>query len=108
MLYALSLKKYKELTYQMKKRLIGVLTAVLLVSGGAVVASADSSASNKTWPSFEEMKSHMQVMHPNLSEEQLQEMYNNCPRNHEGMQVNGKGYGMGQQYRFHGQTGQNN
>ncbi|GEN31192.1 MULTISPECIES: hypothetical protein [Bacillaceae] len=59
----------------MKKLLIGILTGAVLLGSASFVA-AESNGSGIL--NFEEMKPHIEEMHPNLSPEQQEEMFNNC------------------------------
>lgn len=58
-----------------------VLAAVALVLalGTAVYAATDKDTG------FKQMLPHMKQIHPDVSEQQLQEMYNNCNSNGNGM-----------------------
>ncbi|BCG60444.1 FAD/FMN-containing dehydrogenase [Paenibacillus sp. URB8-2] len=75
----------------MKKTWI-VLAAVTMVFalGTAVYAATDKDKG------FQEMLPQMKQMHPDVSEQQLQEMYNNCKSNGKGMSgmMNGEAGGM--------------
>jgi hypothetical protein len=71
----------------MKKVWIVLATvAMVLALGTAVYAATDEDSG------FKQMLPQMKQMHPNVSEQQLQEMYNNCKRNGNGMSgmMNGK------------------
>lgn len=69
-----------------------VLAAVAMVFalGTAVYAATDKDSG------FNQMLPQMKQMHPDVSEQQLQEMYNNCSSNGSGMSgmMNGGGNGM--------------
>ncbi|MGP3560236.1 hypothetical protein [Geobacillus sp. BK01] len=57
----------------MKKVTGGLLAAALVLGAGTAVLA------NTNGPlSFEQMLPHMKSMHPDLSERQLQDMYNAC------------------------------
>lgn len=60
----------------MKKLAIGVLGAVLVLGLGTAVFAAGNSGEEGF--SFEQMLPFMQKMHPDASNEQLQEMYKAC------------------------------
>jgi hypothetical protein len=62
----------------MKKKLIAVITATSLVLGIGSVALANSDNEVFENFNFKEMLPFMQEMHPDLEEEQLEEMYNRC------------------------------
>lgn len=59
----------------MKKLVIGILTGTVLL-GGATFVAADSNGGN--FFNFEDMKPFMEKMHPGLSVEQQEEMFNFC------------------------------
>lgn len=59
----------------MKKKLIAVITATALVLGIGSVAMANSDGDGFENFNFKDMLPFMQEMHPNIDEEQLEEMY---------------------------------
>ncbi|QOY36864.1 hypothetical protein AWH56_004210 [Anaerobacillus isosaccharinicus] len=76
----------------MKKKVIAVLTATSLVLGIGSVALANSDNDVFENFNFKDMLPFMQEMHPDLEEEQLEEMYNRC--HGEGGMMQGKMGGM--------------
>ncbi|AST91713.1 MAG: hypothetical protein ABF649_07780 [Bacillus sp. (in: firmicutes)] len=56
----------------MKKLVVGILTGAVVL-GGATFAAADSNVFN-----FKDMKPFIEQMHPNLSLEQQEQMFNAC------------------------------
>lgn len=74
----------------MKKVWLGITTVVLVMgigTAGAYAASADNNTGGDR-SFFEQMLPHAKQMHPELSDQQIEQMYNNC---HNG---NGTGRGM--------------
>lgn len=64
----------------MKKIWIGLAAAAMVLAlGTAVYAATDKDTG------FKQMLPQMKQMHPDVSEQQLQEMYNNCNSNGNGM-----------------------
>lgn len=59
----------------MKKIVIGILTGAVLL-GSATFVAADSNGDN--FFNFEDMKPFMEKMHPNLSADQQEQMFNAC------------------------------
>ncbi|WP_068672949.1 hypothetical protein [Oceanobacillus sp. Castelsardo] len=59
----------------MKKLVVGLLTGAVLL-GSATFVAAESNENGIF--NFEEMQPHIEEMHPNLSPEQQEEMFNNC------------------------------
>ncbi|WNF36495.1 hypothetical protein RJD24_19045 [Bacillaceae bacterium IKA-2] len=59
----------------MKKKLIAVITATALVLGIGSVAMANSDRDVFENVNFKEMLPFMQEMHPDIDQEQLEEMY---------------------------------
>ncbi|APC49053.1 MULTISPECIES: hypothetical protein [Bacillaceae] len=59
----------------MKKLVVGLLTGAVLL-GSATFVAAESNGNGIF--NFEEMQPHIEEMHPNLSSEQQEEMFNNC------------------------------
>ncbi|MBU8908735.1 hypothetical protein [Desertibacillus haloalkaliphilus] len=59
----------------MKKIIIGVLTGAVLLGGTTFVAANSNGSDGFT---FEEMKPFIEQMHPNLSSDQQEEMFNAC------------------------------
>lgn len=76
----------------MKKVWLGITTVVLVMgigTAGAYAASADNNNNTGGDRSFfEQMLPHAKQMHPELSDQQIEQMYNSC---HNG---NGRGQGM--------------
>lgn len=62
----------------MKKKLIIVITAMVLGLGIGTVAMANSDSEVFENFNFQDMLPFMQDMHPNFDEEQLEEMYESC------------------------------
>jgi hypothetical protein len=54
-----------------KKLVIGLLTGAILLGGAGTYAYAQTDG-------FQEMKPFMEKMHPELSSNELEQMYNNC------------------------------
>lgn len=62
----------------MKRVLLGTLCATFLLGAGTVVfATTNTNEENKTL-SFEKMKPLMEEMHPDLSNDELEDMYQTC------------------------------
>mgnify|MGYP001248576379 CR=1 FL=1 len=59
----------------MKKFIIGVISGAVLLGSASFVA-AESNGNG--FLNFEDMKPHIEQMHPDLSPEQQEEMFNNC------------------------------
>lgn len=59
----------------MKKVIIGIVTGAVIL-GGATFVAADSYGDK--FFNFDEMKPHMEKMHPDYSSEQLEQMFNAC------------------------------
>ncbi|WP_188207267.1 hypothetical protein [Alkalibacillus aidingensis] len=59
----------------MKKLLMGILIGAVLI-GGATFVAADSNGNG--FFNFEDMQPLMEQMHPELSPEQQEEMFNDC------------------------------
>lgn len=59
----------------MKKIVVGVLAGAVLL-GSATFAAADSNGNG--FLNFDDMKPAMEQMHPELSSEQQEEMFNSC------------------------------
>lgn len=76
----------------MKKRLIAVITATSLVLGIGTIAMANTENEVFGKFNFHEMLPFMQKMHPDMNEEQLEEMFNRC--HGEGGMMNGSNQGM--------------
>lgn len=72
----------------MKKLVIGILTGAVLL-GSATFVAAESNGNGLF--NFEEMKPYIEEMHPNLSPEQQEEMFNNC-HGENGMMQNNTGF----------------
>lgn len=73
------MKIHKEDT-KMKKWVVSIVTAVLVIGIGSVsVASAPSDGKFN----FGDMLPFMKQMHPNLSDQQLEDMFNNCHQNNQ-------------------------
>lgn len=75
----------------MKKIIIGILTGAALF-GGVTFVAADSIKDN--FFDFEDMKPFMEEMHPELSTEQQEEMFNFCHGENKVMEDNAKFRGM--------------
>jgi hypothetical protein len=77
----------------MKKLWIGLMALVLVMGIGAagVYAAAPDkdNNTNNSRGTFEEMLPYAKQMHPDLTEQEIKDMYNNCHAN------NGNGKGMG-------------
>ncbi|RJG22451.1 FAD/FMN-containing dehydrogenase [Paenibacillus thiaminolyticus] len=74
----------------MKKVWLGITTVVLVMgigTAGVYAASADNNTGDDR-SFFEQMLPHAKQMHPELSDQQIEQMYNSC---HNG---NGTGRGM--------------
>ncbi|GGH21689.1 hypothetical protein [Paenibacillus segetis] len=64
----------------MKKKLIVSLSVIALtMSIGTAVIAAGNNEGN--YNNYEDMLPHMQQVHPDLNEKQLNDMYNNCHNN---------------------------
>lgn len=61
----------------MKKKLIGLLLVVFIL-GAATMAFAQVDENGQLSFSFEEMLPFMQKMHPDWSQEELQQMFESC------------------------------
>ncbi|MEC1523022.1 hypothetical protein P9D43_13520 [Neobacillus niacini] len=61
----------------MKKWAVGILSSALILGAGTVVFAAGTNNSGEG-NTFEKVLPFMQEMHPNSSNEDLQEMYNAC------------------------------
>ncbi|SDY79906.1 hypothetical protein SAMN05421736_103332 [Evansella caseinilytica] len=72
----------------MKKKVIAFSIAVLFVSAGTVALATSNVDEEKDF-NFKEMLPYMQQMHPDVSDEQLEEMYNNCHANGKREMMNG-------------------
>mgnify|MGYP003367650552 CR=1 FL=1 len=59
----------------MKKVIIGIVAGAVVL-GGATFVAADSNGDR--FINFEDMKPFMEKMHPNLSSEQQEQMFNAC------------------------------
>jgi hypothetical protein len=59
----------------MKKLVVGILTGAVLL-GGASFVGAETNGNG--FFNFEDMRPHIEQIHPNLSPEQHEEMFNNC------------------------------
>lgn len=59
----------------MKKLLVGFIVGAVLF-GGASFGLAHSIGNN--FFNFEDMRPHMEEMHPNFSPKQYEQMFNNC------------------------------
>lgn len=62
----------------MKKWTIGLLAAGLVLGAGTAVYAADNQTPGQGTFNFGQMLPFMQQMHPNLSEQQLKDMYESC------------------------------
>jgi hypothetical protein len=61
----------------MKKLVVGMLSAALILGAGTAVFAAGNNGEGDGF-SFEKMLPFMQKMHPDSSKEELQDMYNAC------------------------------
>ncbi|WP_121615566.1 hypothetical protein [Virgibacillus halodenitrificans] len=61
----------------MKRIVIGALTGAFIL-GSATFVSAGVNQNGEEFFNFEQMRPYMEEMHPGLSTEQHQEMFNNC------------------------------
>ena len=77
----------------MKKKLIAAITTTALVLGIGSVALANSDSEVFENFNFKDMLPFMQEMHPDLEEEQLEEMFNRC-HGEDGMMNSPRGQGM--------------
>ena len=68
----------------MKKLIIGLMALMLVLGLGTAVYAATSSNSNHG--TFEQMLPTMKEMHPDLTDQQLQDMFNTCQAAGTGMQ----------------------
>ena len=59
----------------MKKIVIGMLSVAFILGAGTYTLAQTNS------PNFEQMKPYMEKMHPDLSKEELKDMYNSCHEN---------------------------
>lgn len=87
----------------MKKKLIGLLIVVLIIGAGTMAfaqGNGEGEGEGAGLFNFGQMLPFMQQMHPNLSVEQLKEMFEAChgtngaapSRNFQGMQPNMMGF----------------
>ncbi|MCD8500605.1 MAG: hypothetical protein LRY71_01645 [Bacillaceae bacterium] len=88
----------------MKKKVIALSVATLILSVGTV-AFASSNDENFGRRNFDEMLPRMQEMHPDFTESELEEMYNNC-HGEGGMMRNRNGQGMRQNERMMNRNGE--
>ncbi|OIJ18901.1 hypothetical protein BKP45_15350 [Anaerobacillus alkalidiazotrophicus] len=77
----------------MKKKLIAMVTATAVVLGIGTVTMANSESEVFEKINFQEKLPFMQKMHPDMDEEQLEEMYNRC-HGEDGMMKDGMMNGM--------------
>ncbi|WP_066252311.1 hypothetical protein [Neobacillus drentensis] len=75
----------------MKRFIVGILSAALILGAGTAVFAAGNSNSGER-VSFEKMLPFMQKMHPDSSKAELKDMYKACHGN-EGMMGDTKGIG---------------
>jgi hypothetical protein len=61
----------KEPMKMKKKLVIGFLTGAILLGGAGTFAFAQSNG-------FEQMKPQMKEVHPDLTDQELEQMYNSC------------------------------
>jgi hypothetical protein len=61
----------------MKKIVFSVLGSMLILGVGTVVMAAGNNSDQENG-TFEKMKPFMEEMHPDFSNEELQEMYDSC------------------------------
>jgi hypothetical protein len=64
----------REMNSLKKKLVIGVLTGAILLGGAGTIAFAQTNGVL----SFEDMEPRMQEVHPDLSTQELEQMYNSC------------------------------
>ncbi|MNC46193.1 hypothetical protein D3C76_1180790 [compost metagenome] len=65
----------------MKKIWLGLITAVLIMgigTAGVYASSVDNNKSSDNEGFFEQMLPFAKKMHPDLSDQQIKEMFNNC------------------------------
>lgn len=62
----------------MKKVVVGLLAAGLVLGAGTAVFAAEGNQDGQGTMNFGQMLPFMKKAHPNLSEQQLQDMYNSC------------------------------
>jgi hypothetical protein len=87
---------HKEAKTMKKQLLIGLTAAVAVIGASSAVYAAQS---NHAIGSLEQMLPAMKQMHPNFTDQQLQDMFNSCQTNNgSGMQqmMNNNGLGMQQ------------
>lgn len=72
----------------MKKLVIGILTGAILIGGATFVAAEPN---GNGIPNFEKKQPCIEEMHPNLTPEQQEEMFNNC-RGKNGMMQKNNGF----------------
>lgn len=80
----------------MKKKLaIGILTGAIILGGAGTFAfaAANEDANGNGLLNFGQMKPYMEKMHPNLSTDELKDMYDSC-HGEGGMMENGTTKGM--------------
>lgn len=71
----------------MKRVLLGTLCATFLLGAGTVVfATSNTNEENKTL-NFDKMKPFMEKMHPDLSNDELEDMYQACHGNSEDQNI---------------------
>lgn len=63
-----------------KKLAIGLLTGAILLGGAGTLtfAQANEDANGEGLLNFGQMKPHMEEMHPDLSTQELKQMYDSC------------------------------
>ncbi|WP_394237554.1 hypothetical protein [Niallia oryzisoli] len=70
---------------------IGILTGAILLGGAGTFAFAQVNEDTKgnEQLNFEQMKPHMEEVHPDLSTQELEQMYNSCHTEGEGGMMDG-------------------
>lgn len=61
----------------MKKIILTILSAAFVLGAGTAVFAANEGTEEGIF-NFEKMKPQMQEMHPDFSDQQLDDMYNSC------------------------------
>lgn len=62
----------------MKKMVVGLLAAGLVLGAGTAAVFAEGNGDGEGTINFGQMLPFMKKMHPDLSEQQLKDMYNSC------------------------------
>lgn len=61
----------------MKKILLGIISTMFIMGAGTAVFAANEGTEEGIF-NFEKMKPLMQEMHPDFSDQELEDMYNTC------------------------------